>query len=87
MFAAVVGHSEDLEADSAASDVLTQCRAGLGGVGRGLSADVTAACRSGVESAKARTAKPARLCTSPQLGDPTGTKYHNDSLVSLLLAG
>ena len=24
---------------------------------------------------------------SPQMGDPTGTKYHNESFVSLLLAG
>ncbi|RPH56211.1 MAG: hypothetical protein EHM89_15850, partial [Acidobacteria bacterium] len=24
---------------------------------------------------------------SPNMGDPTGTKYHNESFVSLLLAG
>jgi hypothetical protein len=147
MFAAAVGHSEELEAARAAEEVLALCKTGLGGavptagllfaaidfdhqvlvdeinrqhpgieligcttdgeisselgfredsvtlilfasdtvditagLGRGLSTDVAAACRAAVDTAKAGTSKPARLC----IATPEGLTAEGHSVTATL---
>jgi hypothetical protein len=147
MFTAVVGHSEELDALSAAEEVLAQCQKGLGGtpatagllfaaidfehqvlldeinghfpgieligcttdgeisselgfredsvtlilfasdtvditagLGRGLSTDVAAACRSAIDTARARSARPARLC----IATPEGLTAEGHSVTATL---